>query len=225
MAAVVSSGILVATTIEKFGHGGWLTLLITGSLIVLCIYIRRHYRRVAHKLAVHNQQVVLPDDVSCVANPPLPDKANPTAVFLVSQHLGLGMQLVMAVLRLFPNRFKNFVFLRVGEVDSKNFGGEEKLIELKRDIEGDFGVYTNYMHHNCYAVDCRYAYGPDKLAELLKLTDAVAKDYPDVVFFSAKLLFEDENFFTRMLHNNTAYAMQRHLHLKGLSLMILPIRV
>ncbi|HCM83902.1 MAG TPA: APC family permease [Alphaproteobacteria bacterium] len=223
--ALVSTGILCVTIFEKFAHGAWLTVLITGSIIITCLYIRDHYRNVARRLAAQNQQVVLPEDVCVIAEPPALDKTAPTAVFLVSQHMGLGMQLVMAVMRLFPDRFKNFVFLRVGEVDSDNFGGPEKLADLKRDVEGDLGIYTNYMHNLGYAVDARHAYGPDKLAELLRLADEIHSEYKNVIFFSAKLVFENENFFSRMLHNNTAYAMQQQLHLKGMSLMVLPIKV
>lgn len=225
LAALVATSILIITVFEKFAHGAWLTVLVTGSIIILCLFVREHYRKVAQRLARQNQQVVLPENVCLIEEPPKIDFNAPTAAFLVSQHLGLGMQLVMAVMRLFPGRFKNFVFIRVGEVDADNFGGPEKLADLKMDVDGDLGIYRNYMHNLGYAVDARYAYGPDKLAELSDLTTEVQRDYKDVIFFSAKLVFEDENFFTRMLHNNTAYALQQQLHIKGMSLMVLPIKV
>jgi hypothetical protein len=222
---LVATFILIFTVYEKFEHGAWLTVLITGSIMIVCLFIRQHYRNTAAQLAAQNQQLVLPDDIAATKNPATIDHQAPTAVFLVSQHLWLGMQLVMVVLRLFPNRFKNFVFMRVGEVDSDNFGGAQKLEELKRDVNGDLSIYKNYLQNMGYAVDARHAYGPDKLSELMKLADEVHAEYKDVIFFSAKLIFENENFFTRMLHNNTAYAMQRLLHLKHISLMVLPIKV
>jgi amino acid transporter len=225
VAALVATFILIFTVYEKFEHGAWLTVLITGSIMIVCLFIRQHYRNTAAQLAAQNQQLVLPDDIAATKNPATIDHQAPTAVFLVSQHLWLGMQLVMVVLRLFPNRFKNFVFMRVGEVDSDNFGGAQKLEELKRDVNGDLSIYKNYLQNMGYAVDARHAYGPDKLSELMKLADEVHAEYKDVIFFSAKLIFENENFFTRMLHNNTAYAMQRLLHLKHISLMVLPIKV
>jgi K+ transporter len=42
--------ILVVTTIEKFSSGGWVTLLVTGAVIVLCFNIRRHYDKVSGKV-------------------------------------------------------------------------------------------------------------------------------------------------------------------------------
>ncbi len=35
--------ILVVTVIEKFAAGGWLTLVVTGLLVILCLSIKRHY--------------------------------------------------------------------------------------------------------------------------------------------------------------------------------------
>ena len=39
----ICGGILGVTLIEKFAEGGWVTLLITGGMIALCLAIRRHY--------------------------------------------------------------------------------------------------------------------------------------------------------------------------------------
>src|SRR5678816_62046 len=47
---VVCAGILVITATEKFGEGGWVTLVITSVVIALCLWVRRHYRQVAKKL-------------------------------------------------------------------------------------------------------------------------------------------------------------------------------
>ena len=41
-----------------------------------------------------------------------------TAAVLVAGYGGVGIHTVLSVLRLFPNDFKNFVFLSVGVIDS-----------------------------------------------------------------------------------------------------------
>jgi hypothetical protein len=43
-------------------------------------------------------------------------------------------------------------------------------------------------------------------------------------FFAGKLVFSEENFLTRMLHNQAAFAIQRRLQLKGLQMIVLPVR-
>jgi hypothetical protein len=39
------------------------------------------------------------------------------------------------------------------------------------------------------------------------------------------LIFERERFFQRMLHNETAYQLQRRLQFAGLNTMVLSVRV
>ena len=38
-------------------------------------------------------------------------------------------------------------------------------------------------------------------------------------------MFERENLFTRVLHHETAYSIQRRLQFQGLQVIVLPIRV
>src|SRR6202049_3803477 len=47
---VVTSGILAVTTIEKFGEGGWVTVVITSVVIALCLAVHRHYDWVKARL-------------------------------------------------------------------------------------------------------------------------------------------------------------------------------
>jgi len=45
------------------------------------------------------------------------------------------------------------------------------------------------------------------------------------VFFTSKLVFERENWFIRQLRNQTALAMHSRLHLQGVQMVILPMKV
>src|SRR5437763_11643276 len=47
---LVCAFILIMTVSEKFGQGGWITLLLTGGLILFCSLIRRHYAKVKRTL-------------------------------------------------------------------------------------------------------------------------------------------------------------------------------
>ncbi|MBI3711177.1 MAG: amino acid transporter, partial [Proteobacteria bacterium] len=68
-------------------------------------------------------------------------------------------------------------------------------------------------------------FGTDVVAELTHLSDQVASDFPNVVFFASKLIFVRDNWWTRLLHNQTAIAMQRRLHLLGRQMVILPMKL
>ncbi len=65
----------------------------------------------------------------------------------------------------------------------------------------------------------------DLIAELEELCEAVAKEFPRAMFFSGTLVFQQENFFTRWLHNHTPLTLQQRLQFAGHDMMILPIRV
>src|SRR6185436_14984365 len=49
---VVTAGILVVTTVEKFAEGGFMTVLITGIVIGLCLLNHAHYEKIRRKIRV-----------------------------------------------------------------------------------------------------------------------------------------------------------------------------
>ena len=69
------------------------------------------------------------------------------------------------------------------------------------------------------------AIGTDVLDEGEKLCSAIAAEFPRSVFFLGKLIFERERFYQRILHNETAYQLQRRLQFAGLDAMVLSVRV
>jgi hypothetical protein len=68
-------------------------------------------------------------------------------------------------------------------------------------------------------------FGTDVVNEVTRLCEDVSKDYPNAIFFTSKLIFEQDNWFTRLLHNQAALAIQRRLHFDGLQMVILPMKV
>jgi hypothetical protein len=53
----------------------------------------------------------------------------------------------------------------------------------------------------------------------------VAENHPNAIFFTSKLVFENENILTRLLHNQAALELQRRLHNAGQQMVILPMRL
>jgi hypothetical protein len=45
------------------------------------------------------------------------------------------------------------------------------------------------------------------------------------MFFAGKLIFQSEQWYQRILHNETAYQLQRRLQFMGLNAMVLPVRM
>jgi hypothetical protein len=59
----------------------------------------------------------------------------------------------------------------------------------------------------------------------VKLAEGVQKDFSNCAFFTSKLVFRNENWATRLLHNQTALVLQRRLHLNGMQMFILPMQL
>ena len=68
-------------------------------------------------------------------------------------------------------------------------------------------------------------FGTDVVDQVTVLCEGISKDYPNAIFFTSKLIFEQDNWFTRLLHNQAALAIQRRLHFDGLQMVIVPMKV
>jgi len=223
-AFLVCAGILLVTLYERFAAGGWVTLFITGSVISFCLLIKRHYLQTKMQIAKIDE-IFTTSPCEPVQNPPTIDPDAPTAVFMVSRSRGAGMHTMLWVQRLFPNNFKNFVFLSVGAVDTAAYGGEGALEKLQQETHEALTFYVNFCHQNNIAATAYESYGTDRVNELTKLVNKVSEDFSNCVFFASKLVFVHDNWLTRSLHNQTPLAMQRILHLRGQQMVILPMKI
>ena len=221
----VTGGILIVTVVEKFTEGGWLTILITGLLITVCALVKRHYEHVRQQLrkidALYAPRPYWEEDLP---EPPLHPE-QPTAIFLIGKNRGLGMYALKWLTEVFTGHFKNFVFVSVGEVDAESYGGKGALRSLQYQIENSLRYYVNYCHSQGMAATSRAAYGTDVEATLEKLVVDVVGDYPNAVCLSSKLIFDNESWLISWLHNHTAIAMQRRLHLREIQMIVIPIKI
>jgi amino acid transporter len=219
----VTGFILSVLLAEKFMQGGWVTLLITGSVMTLCLLVHRHYEYVRGLLVEVDRRYEQRKswDYDAVSAPLAPEQ--PTAVLLIGGSRGAGMHLLQSVLRLHPGRFRNFVFVTVGEVDKESFATERTLKSLQARIEGSLAHFTSYCVSRGLASRGYSAYGADPQDELTRLTLRVLKQFPDSVCFASKLVFRREGWFTRILHNQMPLAMQRRLSEAGREMHIVPI--
>ena len=93
------------------------------------------------------------------------------------------------------------------------------------DLDRALAFYVDYCHSNGLASTARFSLGTDRVDELVKLAEEIQREYPASVFFTSKLVFRNENWITRLLHNQTALALQRKLHLNGMQMVILPMQL
>jgi hypothetical protein len=216
--------ILVITSVEKFAEGGWITLAVTGGLVALCFVIRSHYRTVGDKLEeLYSQLGTLPVDVDRVPAEPEPTK--PTAVVLVGSYGGLGIHTVLNAFRAFPGHFRNVVFVSIGVIDSGGFKGEETFDALRERTEETLGRYLQLASGLGLPAAYRYALGTDAVEEADQLCRRIAEEFHGCMFFAGKVIFHRERWYQRILHNETAYLIQKRLQWAGLTMVILPAKL
>ena len=226
---MLTGGILVSLCVVKFFEGGWVTLLVTGILIGLSFWVKSHYRRTQKKLHRLNELVAaaLADDALNVVEKPAPpcDTNARTAVFLVNGFNGLGLHTLLAVVRMFPKVYHNFIFVQVGVLDAGNFKGAAEVQNLREHSRVEVERYVGYMSRRGFYSEAQYGLGTDIVDEAAKLCDKIAEKYPQATFFAGQLVFKDESLITRWLHNHTVFELQRRLYQNGRPMLILPIQV
>jgi len=223
VALVLCVFILGVTVYEKFLEGGWVTLALTGGLIAVCFIIRRHYRTVVVNLKrLDAIKEALPRD----ERPPKPlEPKRHTAVLLVGSYAGLGIHSLLNIQRLFAGHFHNFIFVSVGVIDTATFTDLEEVNEVRDRTRSSLEQYVALARRLGLPAEYRMAVGIDATDEAQSLCRQIVKDYPRSVFFAGKLVFEKERWFQRLLHNETAYQLQRRLQFAGLDAMVLPVRI
>ena len=221
---VLCAGILTMTMIEKFTEGGWLTLVITSVLMALCFTIRADYRRAARGLYRLNQ--VLSDlPLAAPEQPKVVDPQKPTALVVVAEYGGLGIHTLLNIQRAFPDYFQNFVFVNVGLVDSSSFKGGDQVGKLEDKTEGVVDRYVSLARRLGLAAEGKSSIGTDPVGDVAELVLSAARGYANVVAFSGWLMFENERWYDRILHNRTVFSIQRRVQFAGIPMVILPARI
>ncbi|WP_242345194.1 APC family permease [Anaeromyxobacter terrae] len=224
VAFALCAAILAGTIYEKGEQGGWITIAVTGLVIGLCFVIRRHYRAVQDSLKRLDAILEVLPPVPGGPRPAVDPRA-PTAVLLVGGYSGLGVHALLTVQRTFPNYFRNFVFISVGVVDSAAMKGIEEVDRVRARTQAALEQYVELAHRLKLAADYRMDLGTEAVDVGERLCAAVAQEFPRAVFFAGKLVFQKERWYQRLLHNETAYQLQRRLQFRGLSAMVMPVRV
>jgi amino acid transporter len=220
---VMCLSILTFTIVLKFSQGAWLTLLVTTALIVVCLLVKSHYREVARQLAMLDAD--LDNLVGLDGNGGEPDPSKPTAVLLVAKYGGLGVHSMLSIQRTYPGYFSNLVFVSVAVHDSGTFKGAAEVDAQRLQVEETLKKYVALAKSLGWNSSYRTAEGLDAVYEASRLCIRIADEFPRVVFFAGKLIWKRETWMQKILHNETAYQVERRLHWKGLAMAVLPVRV
>jgi amino acid transporter len=227
---ILTGLILISLSIIKFWEGGWITLFVTGFLVVVAFWVKHHYAKTAVDLKrlddlVAAAQITPNKKNGSDSKTPAFDPKAKTAIVLVSGFNGLGLHTLFGIMRMFPNVFRNFIFIQVGVVDAGNFKGAAEIERLKEYVTADAERYVTYMRQNGYYAEAQTALGTDVVTTAEEIAVSLLEKYPQAVFFGGQLVFPHESWVNRMLHNYVVFALQRRFYRQGFPFLILPIRV
>lgn len=222
--SILCLSILAVTVTYKFADGAWITVLVTGVIWITALLIRRYYRHVTTRLKGLDETLGA-IEVSGPPNMARPDPEQHTAVILVGGYSGLGVHTLLNAVKFVPKHFQNMIFISVGVVDSGNFKGVEEVERLKKHVETALGKYVDLARKLGFPSTSYMAVGTDVVDELEQLCRVVHQEFPRSVVFAGQLVFQKETWYGALLHNQTAYSLQRRLQWDGVPMVILPTRV
>ena len=223
-ALVLCVGILAGTLYHKAAHGGWVTIVATGTVIAFCFWIRRYYGQAQHSLRRLDELVPgLPTQAE--AETAAVDRTKPTAVLFVGGYSGLGVHALLTIQRLFPGHFKGIVFVSIGVIDAAVMKGVEEVERLRDSTRQSLERYVELTRNLGLPADYRMSVGTEAVDAGEDLARTIAREFPRCIFFLGNLVFQKERWFHRILHNQTAFRLQRRLQFAGLNAMVLPVRV
>jgi amino acid transporter len=230
---ILTSFILVSVIVLKFRQGGWVTLLITGVLVIVAINIKRHYFRTAVKL----QKVRLSafnEIEKLIGQRPCADrklkkvcfnKEGKTAIILVSGFGGTGLYTFLRILENFKGVYSNIVFIRVGILNSKIYRGTEELEQFKKQVQEDGAKYVNVANQFGLYGKSIWTIGTDPVNEIYRIVKRIRPRLSGAAFFGGQLVFSKTYYLSKLLHNHTIFSIQKRFFKFGIPIVIFPIKV
>lgn len=235
LAAALCLVILAITVFEKFAEGGWLTLLITVAVTGLSFLIKRHYGLVVRAIRRLDQELPDPHEGPHAARlygaegtPTAlgtPDPRDPVAIVFVGGYGGLGRHALLTLERMFPSHFKGFVFVSIAVVDSDTFKGTREIEALEQRTRQNLAAYERFAGVLGRRATSAYAVGTEVAVEGERLATDLRARYPNALVVAGQIIFEEDTFWNRLLHNETAFLIQRRLQHHGVPMVVLPVQL
>jgi amino acid transporter len=216
--------ILIITTVVKFAEGGWVTLVITTSFIGVCLWIKAHYTQMGKYLRQLDNTLMSIPLPALATSAPMKDTKAPTAILLVNGYNGLGIHSLLAIIKAFGKHYQNIVFVSVGVLDTSKFKGVREVEHLKENTVNNLKKYVDMASRLGYYSEYHYSIGVDAIDEIEKICRETVAEFPNSIIYAGKLIFKEENYINRLLHNQVALTIQSRLLYSGIQVVVLPIR-
>lgn len=217
----------------KFLEGGWITLIITGLLVVMALNIRKHYYQTKLRLQKLrlSAYATLENEMSHLSDKPIHqqkiefDPKSNTAVILVSGFGGTGLTTFLKTRDSFNGFYKNYVFVRIGIINSRIYRGAEELDHFKENVKEDGKKYVNIANQLGLYGKSIWTIGTDPVEEVYRVMKRMMPHMANVTFFGGQLVFSRTFYLSQLLHNHTIFSIQKRFFKFGIPIVIFPIRI
>jgi len=126
---------------------------------------------------------------------------------------------------MFPHHFSGVVFLSGAVVDSESFKGADQLAALETRTRQNLLCYEHYARSLGLPAASMFSVGTEVAVEIEKSAEELSARYPRALFVAGQLIFEEDTFWNRVLHNETAFMVQKRLQRRGLPMIVVPVRI
>ena len=232
---VLTTFILISVTIIKFGEGGWVTLVITGLFVLIAIRIKKHYYRTTMRLHKIRQRAISDLHVAFEQLPsfdahidPATVKFDPeakTAIILVKGYGGTGLHTFLRIMENFKGVYHNFIFIRVGVINSKIYRGSEELDHFKTSVKEDGKRYVKIANQFGFYGKSIWTIGTDPVEEVYMIVKKIMPLISNPTFFGGQLVFSKTFYLSQLLHNHTIFGIQKRFFKFGIPIVIFPIKI
>jgi amino acid transporter len=220
--------ILLMVTLVKFYEGGWLTIIITGTIVGLALFIKNEYRKAGLLLKKFDEAFMglnFSENLKSIPGKEVKITGNKTAILFVNGYSGIGLHSLFTILRDFPGLFSKLAIVEVGIINSGNFKGVKELDNIRTKIDSDFSSYREIIESAGLEFESYHSIGLEVVEEIMKLVPRIIENCPDAIFFGGQIVFPKDNLMNRILHNYTVFTLQRKLFNLGHEFFILPLKV
>lgn len=226
--------ILVSVLVLKFTEGGYITLIITGLLILAAVFVKRHYYRITLKLqklrvrAIHDVQDIINSHHSGDDSNKKPvcfNRKGKTAIILVSGFGGTGLYTFLKIMENFSGIFSNIIFIRIGVINTRIYRGRDELEHFRDQVKEDGRKYVAIANSFGLYAKSVWTIGTDPVNEVYRIVKRFKPMFNGATFFGGQLVFSKTFYLSKLLHNHTIFSIQKRFFKFGIPIVIFPIRV
>ena len=125
----------------------------------------------------------------------------------------------------FKGVYQNFVFVRIGIINSKVYKGSDELEHFTKQVREDGAKYVAVANQFGLYGKSIWTIGTDPVNEIYHIVKKIRPRLTGAAFFGGQLVFAKTFYLSKLLHNHTIFSIQKRFFKFGIPIVIFPIRI